>query len=93
MAREVRQAVHERHHAREVRETLLKGAVEPGRQAMKEVTRRYEAGAVDLSIVLSARRELLSAEEGFWAAAADVQRADFRLEHALGGSLPRKDVP
>jgi outer membrane protein TolC len=93
MAREVRQAIHERHHAREVRETLLNGAVEPGRRAMKEAARRYEAGAVELAFVLAARRELLSAEQGFWEAAADVLRADFRLEHALGGPLPRREVP
>jgi hypothetical protein len=35
----------------------------------------------------------LSAEQGFWEAAADVLRADFRLEHALGGPLPRREVP
>ncbi len=90
IAREIRQAIHERHHAREVREELKTGAVEPGREAVREMSRRYEAGAADLAAVLAARRELLAAEEGYFAAAADVHRADTHLEHAVGGALPRK---
>jgi len=90
VAREVRQAVHERYHARQVREELWTGAVLPGREAMREIIKRYEAGAVDLATALAARREVLLAEEGFLAAAADVQRADIRLEHAVGGPVPRK---
>lgn len=90
VAREVRQAVHERHHARQVREELATQAVTPGRDAVREITRRYEAGATELATVLAARREVLVAEEGFLAAAADVQRADIRLEHAVGGPVPRK---
>jgi cobalt-zinc-cadmium efflux system outer membrane protein len=90
VAREVRQAIHERHHAREVREELRKGAVEPGHEALREMTRRYEQGAVELASVLATRREVLLAEEGFLAAAADVQHADIRLEHAVGGPVPRK---
>jgi outer membrane protein, heavy metal efflux system len=90
VAREVRQAVHERYHARQVREELWNGAVIPGREAMKEIIKRFEAGAVDLSAALAARREVLLAEEGFLAAAADVQKADIRLEHAVGGPMPRK---
>jgi cobalt-zinc-cadmium efflux system outer membrane protein len=93
IAREVRQAVHERHHARQVREELWTMAVLPGRDAIKEITRRFEAGAIDLAIALAARREVLTAEEGFLAAAADVQRADIRLEHAVGGPVPRKISP
>jgi outer membrane protein TolC len=90
VAREVRQSIHERYHARQVREELWTGAVIPGREAMREITKRYEAGAVDLATALGARREVLLAEEGFLAAAADVQRADIRLEHAVGGLVPRK---
>lgn len=93
VAREVRQAIHERHHARQVREELGTQAVVPGRQAVRELTRRYEAGAIELSTVLAARREILLAEEGFLAAAADVNRADIRLEHAVGGPVPRKSSP
>ena len=90
VAREVRQAVHERYHAREVREELRVGALVPGREALREITRRYEAGAVELANMLAARREVLLAEEAYLASAADVQRADVRLEHAVGGPVPRK---
>lgn len=93
VAREVRQAIHERYHAREVREELRTGAVLPGKEAVREMTRRYEAGAVELATVLAVRRELLVSQEGFLAAAVDVQRADIRLEHAAGGPAPRRASP
>lgn len=92
LEREIRLALHEREHAREMRDALQSMAIEPGRRALQEILRRYAAGAVGISETLAARRELLMAEESYLAACADVQRADIRLEHAVGGALPRKET-
>jgi len=93
VAREARLAIHEREHAREVRDALLVGAVEPGREALRELVARYESGAVALATVIAARRDLLAAEEAWMEAAADVHRADVRLEYAVGADLPRRSKP
>jgi outer membrane protein TolC len=93
LAAEVRLAIHERDHAREVRDALFQGAVLPGRDALQALVARYGAGAVDLATVVAARRELFHAEESWMEAAADVHRADLRLEHAVGGPLPRRSAP
>jgi len=93
LAAEVRLAIHEREHAREVRDASFQGAVVPGRDALLALAARYGAGAVDLATVVAARRELFHAEELWMEAAADVHRADVRLEHAVGGTLPRRSAP
>ncbi len=81
---EIRMALHEREHAREVREALLTGAIAPAREALRQSQAQYEAGSGDLNAVLVARRALLDAEERWAEAAADVRRADVKLARALG---------
>jgi outer membrane protein TolC len=92
LERETRVALHEREHAREVRDALQSMAIEPGRRALDEILRRYGAGAVGITETLAARRELLMVEESYLASCADVHRVDIRLEHAVGGALPRKEA-
>ncbi|MEB2324051.1 MAG: TolC family protein, partial [Sorangiineae bacterium] len=81
---EIQMALHEREHARELREALLSGAITPAREALRVSERQYEAGSGELSTVLGARRALLDAEERWAEAAADVRRADVKLARALG---------
>jgi len=77
--REVEIALHEREHALSLRESLLKGTVEPSQVAVREYQIQYEVGRIDLTTLLAARRELLSARERWAMAAADVLRAEVRL--------------
>ena len=62
-----------------LRESLLKGTVEPSQVAVREYQIQYEVGRIDLTTLLAARRELLSARERWAMAAADVLRAEVRL--------------
>lgn len=84
--REVRVALHEREHTREVRVQLRDGVVAPLRRALETAILAYGAGTADLGVVLLARRSALAAEERLVSAMADVQRADVRVA-ALGGVL------
>lgn len=76
LATQVRLALHKRAQARELRAALQTGALTPGRAALGELIKRYEAGAVGLAETLSARRELLAVEEATLSSSADVHRAD-----------------
>lgn len=87
--RELELALHERQHAREVRDALREGVIGPAREALRQSLAQYEAGSVDTASVLAARRELLAAEERWAEAAADVRRADVRLMRLLGAKGPR----
>jgi outer membrane protein, heavy metal efflux system len=77
--RDVEIALHEREHALSLRESLLKGTVQPSQAAVREYQIQYEVGRIDLTTLLAARRELLSARERWAMAAADVLRAEVRL--------------
>jgi outer membrane protein TolC len=77
--RDVEIALHEREHALTVRESLQTGTVEPSRAAVREYQLQYEIGRIDLTTLLAARRELLSAQERWAMAAADVLRAEVKL--------------
>ncbi len=77
--KEVEIALHEREHALALRDSLLKGTVEPSRAAVREYQLQYEFGRIDLTTLLAARRELLSARERWASAAAEVIRAEVKL--------------
>lgn len=81
---EIRIALHEREHARAVRDSLRDGALAPARVALDVASKQYAAGSTELPTVLAARRELLDAEQRWAEAVADVWRADVRLSRALG---------
>jgi outer membrane protein, heavy metal efflux system len=86
LEREVRLALHEREHTREVRTQLRDGVVQPLRSAVGTAMTAYSAGTNDLGVVLLARRSALTAEERLVVAMADVWRADVRVS-ALAGTL------
>ncbi len=77
--KDVEIALHEREHALILRESLQKGAVEPSQAAVREYQIQYEIGRIDLTPLLAARREFLSAQERWAMAAADVLRAQVKL--------------
>jgi cobalt-zinc-cadmium efflux system outer membrane protein len=81
---EIRMLLHEREHARAVRDTLREGSLLPARLALDVASKQYAVGRAELGTVLVARRELLDAEQRWAEAVADVWRADVRLSRALG---------
>ena len=87
LARDVRMALHERLHAREVLGALRTGARAPLGEALRLARVQYQAGTSELSVVVLARQRFLAAEEQIVRAAADVQRADLRLLRAAGTLL------
>ena len=89
LVREALVAWHETGHARELREALKSGSLEPGQSALGEILKRYERGDVGLAETLAARRELVSVEEAYLAACADVFRADARFAYVAG---PRRSA-
>lgn len=84
LERELDLALHEREHARELRDALKDGVIGPASEALRQALAQYEAGSIDTTSVLAARRELLSARERWAEACADVRRADVRLMRLLG---------
>lgn len=86
LEREVRLALHDREHTREVRTQLRDGVVAPLRTALGTAMTAYSAGTSDLGVVLVARRSALAAEEQLVVAQANVWRADIRVS-ALAGTL------
>ncbi len=87
LARDIRMALHERLHAREVLAALQQGAQAPLTEALRLTRVQYQAGTTELASVLLARQRLIDAEERMLRAAADVQRADLRLQRAMGTLL------
>jgi cobalt-zinc-cadmium efflux system outer membrane protein len=88
LGREIRAALHEREHTREVYEALSQGALGPMREALRLSEAQLAAGALDVTRVLGARQRLLATEELIVKSLADVRRADLRLARAAG-TLPR----
>jgi outer membrane protein TolC len=75
--KEVEIALHE--HALNVRDSLRAGTIEPSMQAVREFQLQFEVGRIDLTTLLAARRELLTAQERWALAAGDVLRAEVKL--------------
>lgn len=84
VARDVRLAIHDRQHWRQVRDALKDGALAPTTEALRLARAQYEAGASDVTPVLIARQKLVSTQEWLAHAAAEVQRADIRFASASG---------
>lgn len=91
LERELDVAVHERHHAREIRDALSDTVIRSAREALRQSLAQYEAGSSDAAVVFASRRELLLAEERWAEAAADVRRADVRLMRLIGRDLNAKE--
>ncbi|MFO0667340.1 MAG: TolC family protein [Polyangiaceae bacterium] len=92
LERELRLAMHERVHTREVRSHLRSDVVKPLRSAVDTAMASYSAGTASLETMLLARRAALAAEERLARAKADVERADLRAS-TLAGSLLRGAQP
>jgi outer membrane protein TolC len=91
LARDIRAALHEREHAREVRDAIRTGAIEPMSEALRIARAQLAAGTREAASVLLARQRLLTTQEQLARAAADVMRADVRLGRASGtlaGEMP-----
>jgi outer membrane protein TolC len=84
LARDVRLAIHDREHWRQVRDALRGGALAPTTEAVRLARAQYEAGTHDVTAVLIARQKLVSTQEWLAHAAAEVQRADIRFASASG---------
>jgi RND family efflux transporter MFP subunit len=88
LARDVRLALHDRHHYRELRDALAQRAIVPLADALRIAQAQLSVGAADVSPVLMARQRLLAAQEQLVRADAQARRADVRLAE-LTGSLAR----
>ena len=87
LGRESELALHDREHARELRDVLERRSLPPMREALRLARAQVEAGTSDATLALLARSRLAQAEEAHTRACADVQRADLRVRR-VAGRLP-----
>ncbi|APR84373.1 Heavy metal RND efflux outer membrane protein, CzcC family protein [Minicystis rosea] len=87
LGREIRTALHERDHTRELHDTLVHEALTPMKEALRLARVQFDAGAIDVTRVLLARQRLVATEEQAARALAQVRRADVRLMRAAGTLL------
>lgn len=87
LARDIRLAVHDRHHWREIRDALQNDALAAFGEAFRSAQTQYEVGTVEVGAVILARQRLLGTRERLAEAAARVQRADVALARATGSLL------
>ena len=87
LSREIRSALHEREHTRELHDTLAREALVPMKEALRLARAQFDAGTIDVTRVLLARQRLVATEEQTVRALADVRRADVRLMRAAGTLL------
>ena len=86
-ARDIRLALHDRHHFREVRDTLRDGALTAYRESFRMAEAQYEVGTTEIGTVILARQRLLGVQEQLAAVAARVERADLAVARATGALL------
>lgn len=84
LGRETEVALHDREHARELREVIERRSLPPMREALRVALAQVEAGTSDATLGLLARARLAQAEEARARACADVQRADLRVQRVMG---------
>jgi outer membrane protein TolC len=85
---EVLIALHERLHARRVRDALTRDGMRPARVALDEATRRYDEGKAPLGEVLAARRALTEVEERRIEAAGAARLAEITLLFVMDRLVP-----
>jgi len=86
-ARDIRLALHDRHHWREVRDALQNGALAAFSEAFRLAQTQYDVGTAEVGTVILARQRLLGVQEQLAQVAARVQRADIALARATGSLL------
>jgi cobalt-zinc-cadmium efflux system outer membrane protein len=87
LGREIRAALHEREHTRELHAMLAGTALAPMKEALRVARAQLDAGTIDVGRVLLARQRLGAVEQQIARALADVRRADIRLMRAAGTLL------
>lgn len=88
IAADVRIALHEQAHRREVLSALLAHSRPGMREALRLARAALQAGTQDATAVLLVRQRVLAVEEQVVRAASDVRRADVRLALAAGRLAP-----
>ncbi|MEO8900566.1 MAG: TolC family protein [Polyangiaceae bacterium] len=86
-ARDIRLALHDRLHWREVREALRGQALSAFTEAFRMAQTQYEVGTADIGTVILARQRLLGVEEQLAQVASRVQHADIGVQRATGALL------
>lgn len=86
LTREIALASHECRHTREARDAFERATV-PLKEAVRLAKAQLEAGTSDAQSFVFARQRLLATQERATRAAADVLRADVRLEQLTGTLL------
>ena len=86
-ARDIRLALHDRHHWREVRDALQNRALAAFSEAFRLAQTQYDVGTAEIGTVILARQRLLGVQERLAEVAARVQRADIALARATGSLL------
>lgn len=86
LARAVALAIHECQHTREAR-AALERAIAPLTEAVRLAKVQVQTGTLDAIALVFARQRLLATQERTLHAAADVVRADVRLEQLAGTLL------
>jgi outer membrane protein TolC len=86
-ARDIRLALHDRHHFRELRDALEQGALTAFSEAYRLAQTQYEVGTAEIGTVILARQRLIGVQEQLAEVAARVQRADIALARATGSLL------
>jgi cobalt-zinc-cadmium efflux system outer membrane protein len=86
-ARQIRLALHDREHFREVRDALRNGALVAFSEAFRLAQIQYEVGTAEIGAALLARQRLLGVQERLAEVAAQVQRADIALGRTTGALL------
>jgi len=86
-ARDIRLALHDRHHWREVRDALRDGALSAFSEAFRSAKAQYEAGTVEIGTLILARQRLLGVQEQLAQVATRVRHADIGLARATGSLL------
>jgi outer membrane protein TolC len=84
LGREVELALHDREHARELRDVLERRSLPPMREALRVARAQVEAGMSDATLALLSRSRLAQVEEARTRACGDVQRADLRVRRVVG---------
>ncbi|HET7545883.1 MAG TPA: TolC family protein [Polyangiaceae bacterium] len=87
IARDIRLALHDRQHWREVRDALQHGALAAYGEAFRSAQTQYEVGTSEIGPVILARQRLLGARERLAEVAARVQRADLAVARATGALI------
>jgi len=86
-ARDIRLALHDRHHWREVRDAMRDGALTAYAESFRMAQAQYEVGTTEIGTVILARQRLLAVQEQLAQVAARVQRADLAVARATGTLL------